>query len=385
MLLFAMGTSIIAFAQSKERQDFNAYRMCAVDTIQKHKVLLNQKKYSILHKAIYKIITSPDFFKLDSGMRSWFYVEMSRITLKLGKPAESIAFLGMAVGDGSLDCEDIQDKDFRILFKTPGYKVLLDSVRLKSRRHLATLRDYAKYSEIHRKDLPSFTYQSKENTDLIRLKEGWKLEEIAGKGSDVFRVLNLLHWASKVVLHDGSAGMQGPMNACNLLEQCANGKQGLNCRGKAIILSEACLSLGYPARYVTCLPLDKNDTDCHVVTCVWLDSLSKWVYLDSCHDLYLTDDKGTMLSIVEFREHLISGKPIVISNSANHNGEKSSAEFYFNYMAKNLIKLRCPLENSFGIDSRRERRFVELLPEGIPINENYINHSTPDTFWAKPH
>ena len=72
------------------------------------------------------------------------------------------------------------------------------------------------------------------------------------------------------------------------------------------------LAAGLDARYVTCLPEDENDNDCHVVNEVWLPELGKWAVIDTDMNHYVTDQNGVQLSLKEIREHLISGEELVL-------------------------------------------------------------------------
>jgi hypothetical protein len=213
------------------------------------------------------------------------------------------------------------------------------------------------------------------------------LESIAGKGDDTSRVLNLLRWVHTQVRHDGNLQAPQPWNALNLLELCKKEGRGINCRMMATILNEACLALGYKSRHITCLPLDKKDRDCHVITAVWLKDLQKWVYLDPTFNVYFTDSQGNLLSIPEVRARMIKGEPLVLSKDADHNGQKEDPAEYLDYMAKNLVRLQCPQQSSFGYESAKEHKaYVELDDVNLaPQNNsgvNYIHDSA--LFWARP-
>jgi hypothetical protein len=56
--------------------------------------------------------------------------------------------------------------------------------------------------------------------------------------------------------------------------------KGVNCRHLTIALNEMYLSMGILSRYVTCLPKDENDQDCHVINSVYSTQLQKWLWID---------------------------------------------------------------------------------------------------------
>jgi hypothetical protein len=294
----------------------------------------------------------------------------------------------MAVGSGFKNFSHLKsDADLDPIRKDPGFLVLSEMVRVHADDHLSILRQHADYASNRQTDSVVFTYQSKQDSDLSRFRETWRLESIAGNGDDASRVLNLLHWVHTQVRHDGNSQNPQPCDALNLLEVCQKEGRGINCRMMATILNEACLALGYKSRHITCLPLDKKDRDCHVITAVWLQDLQKWVYLDPTFNACFTDPQGNLLSIPEVRARMIKGEPLVLSKDADHNGQKEDPAEYLDYMAKNLVRLQCPQQSSFGYESAKEHKaYVELDDVNLaPQNNsgvNYIHDSA--LFWARP-
>ena len=96
--------------------------------------------------------------------------------------------------------------------------------------------------------------------------------------------------------------------------------------------------MGIKSRYVTCMPKDPNDNDCHVINSVYSQQLNKWIWIDLSFNAYVKDEKGNFLGIAEIRERLINNKPLVLNEDANHNNEtkQTKEEYLENYMAKNL-------------------------------------------------
>ena len=80
-----------------------------------------------------------------------------------------------------------------------------------------------------------------------------------------------------------------------------NKKQGINCRNKAQILNEMCLSLGIYSRKVWIMPYSKYDNDCHVVNEIWDTKFNKWIMLDITNNEYWVDEDGALLSVLEIR------------------------------------------------------------------------------------
>jgi hypothetical protein len=152
------------------------------------------------------------------------------------------------------------------------------------------------------------------------------------------------------------------------------------------------LPMGWKSHYVTCLPRDENDGDCHVINCVWVKRLQEWIRIDPTFAAYVKDENGNFLSIGEVRERLIDGRPLILNEDANWNNKnKQTKEAYLmNYMAKNLYWLQLPVNNIFNPESRYRNNvneYVSLLPMGYTrSNMDYLGIIThdPDYFWHSP-
>jgi hypothetical protein len=235
--------------------------------------------------------------------------------------------------------------------------------------HLSILKRAGKYNLSDNRPLPAFSYQASDNPNLVALRKGFNLDSIAGQGSDVLQILNLMHWIHDLVPHDGMNGNPEVKNALSMLEVCKKDKRGLNCRGLALVLNECYLSMGIKSRVVTCLPKDslKIDQDCHVINSVYSESLKKWLWIDPTFDAYVMNEKGEMLSIEEVRERLISDKTLILNPDANWNNQSTQTKenYLENYMAKNLYILQRTASSEYNMETNSEGKtynYIELLP-----------------------
>ena len=192
--------------------------------------------------------------------------------------------------------------------------------------------------------------------------------------------------------HDNQEIEPEHRNAIDLWEYTKNVAPAFNCRLHSILTFELMLAAGLEARYVTCLPEDEDDNDCHVVNEVWLPELGKWAMIDSDMDgHYICDVDAVPLSLKEIREHYISGEDMVIYDLLKDAPTK--ARFYSAYMAKNTYWFRCPETLSYyqeDCDENRKReagRHINLVPAGfesfIEDNDN-VSTSNANIFWAAP-
>lgn len=257
---------------------------------------------------------------------------------------------------------------------------------------LEILKEAAPYAPYTGTDTVRFAYAQPSDSLLALDREYFNLDSIAGTGDDISRIRNLLYWVHDLVRHDGSSGWPDcPFNLRALTEVCRAQNRGLNCRFMAMMLTEALLAEGIPARYVTCLPKAYDeDGDCHVITVAWSDSLGKWVWVDPTFAAYVTDENGLMLHPGEVRHRLREGLPLVLNDDANWNHtQPQTKEHYLDYyMAKNLYLMECNLIQQAepeGKSSHHQGRRCTLVPEGSDYPGTQILISDEDLFWQPPH
>jgi hypothetical protein len=254
--------------------------------------------------------------------------------------------------------------------------------------------------------LPNFTYQSSNDPNLAILRQTFKLDSIAGAGSEVSKILNLMHWIHNLIPHDGNHENPVVKNAMSMIAVCKKDNRGLNCRGLATVLNECYLSLGIKSRFVTCLPKDSLgiDVDCHVINLVFCNELKKWLWIDPTFDTYVMNEKGDLLGIEEVRERIINNLPLIISPDANWNHKVSETKAYYlnYYMAKNLYLLECPVNSEYNLETRttgKKITYVQLLPldyfkqspdtttdTNTNDNTTLVKYKTnnPSLFWQTP-
>jgi len=281
---------------------------------------------------------------------------------------------------------------------TASTKIIYQPARLD------ILKAAAAYDAKDQRFVPKFSYQSASDTNLQRIRRDLRLDSIAGNGSELSKIFNLMHWVHNLIKHDGNSNNPTLKNAIDLIKVCKQENRGVNCRMLATILNECYLSLGIRSRYITCMPKETQFDDCHVINMVFSRQLDKWVWIDPTFDAYVMDEKGQLLGILEVRERLIQGSPLILNADANWNrGSLQTKENYLEqYMAKNLYRLQTPLVSEYDTEtwkSGKQVSYVELLPldglEQLPQQRTQINTSTgviftyyktnnPAIFWAKP-
>lgn len=265
------------------------------------------------------------------------------------------------------------------LYERIGDKANAEAAQKKvaeyGKKYLTLLREYPHYDETEVNEQVVFTYQAACDLNLVKVRKEFDLDTVAGEGDEVSRILRLLDWAHKVVRYDGNSESPYPRNSLHLINVCREQNRGVNCRMMAIILNEAYLAMGFRSRFVTCLPLNADDPDCHVVNTVYAPSLGKWLYMDPSFGAYLTDENGNLLSILEVRARLLTGEPLVLNKEVNYNGQPTETDYYLRYISKNLALMTCSKSSEFDLESKPfdGSNYILLAPAGRQLDQRILD------------
>jgi hypothetical protein len=320
-----------------------------------------------------------------------------------GNKIKAITCLKKSIDKGFIDYRHVtQDKDLVSLHDDARFKSILRDLQ-KVGDYEYILKRGRQYNNTVKTDLPSFSYLPSSDSNLVTLRKNMHLDSIAGSGTDIFRMINLMHWVHASIRHDGNKPNPKVLNALSMTTECRKNNTTLNCRGLAIVLNECFLALGYKSRIVTCLPRDslKIDQDCHVVDAVYVDSLKNWVMLDPTFDAYFQDENGVLLGIEEIRSRLINDKLLILNPDINWNRQYISRDYYISYLTKNLYILESPVVSRYNMETRipgTEHAYISLVPidyfdqqpktksTDTETNTTWITYKINDSrfFWKAP-
>ncbi|MDR1091323.1 MAG: transglutaminase domain-containing protein [Prevotella sp.] len=249
------------------------------------------------------------------------------------------------------------------------------------------LKDASGYSNDLPKEEILFTYLEASDPNLVRIRQYFNLDSIAGKGDEISQIKNLMTWVHNRVRHDGSSTNPSSKNAIDIVKVCDAENRGVNCRMMATMLNECYLAMGFKSRFITCMPKEYI-FDCHVINAVYSKTLNKWLWMDPTFNAYVSDEKGNLLGIAEVRERLRADKPLVLNEDANWNNQnKQTKEYYLDsYMAKNLYWLTSPLHNGYNVETAGTTGgYLNLYPAGYtpdPVRNDYIT-TNDKLFWEE--
>lgn len=328
---------------------------------------------------------------------AYVYYDMACAQSRLNKRKAAVATLATCVEQGYIEqgygnySWMIEDPDLDNIRSEKGYAEIVEKAREQG-DFMWILRQAGPYDSSAPTDsLPRFRYADPNDRDLVRVREYFNLDSIAGSGDELSKIRNLMHWVHNAVRHDGGSYNPDSRNAIDLIEVCRKENRGINCRMMAQVLNECYLAMGFKSRFVTCMPR-KMVNDCHVINVVYSATLDKWVWVDPTFDAYVVDENGVMLSIQEVRERMRDGRPYFLNEDANWNNESPQTQKHYldTYMAKNLYYLVCSDRSEFDTETWCEGKhpiyYVALIPEGYDCDREYHFMTTNDEwFWASPY
>lgn len=204
------------------------------------------------------------------------------------------------------------------------------------------------------------------------------------------KALELASFVAKNVPHDNQKKKLTVKNAITLWNYSKEVTTGFNCRWHSIMLCELLLAAGIKSTFITCLPMDKNDGDCHVVNHVWLPETGKWAMIDSDMTEYVTDENGTPLSLPEMRSFIKSDREFTINPLPGFEnswyGSPEGKDYMKCYWAKNLYWFARHTTSGYDIESRQHFLdcYICLVPNGYHYERSRFSGKelTHDTlFW----
>lgn len=261
--------------------------------------------------------------------------------------------------------------------------------QIKQYDKLILLQQSGSYQSANSNTLPAFYYQAADHQNLKEVRQYFNLDSIAGNGDEVSKLINIMLFVTHNIKYDGSNWALCEFDAIDFYNYHKTTGKGINCRHKAMTLNEMYLAMGFKSRYVTCMPKDQTDPDCHVINCVYSETLKKWLWMDAAHGIYVMDEHNNLLSIEEVRARLKNNQPMKL----NKETERTKDWYLDYYMAKNLYWIQCTNKSQFNTESRyraadKDLQYISLTPAGWSEDNRYLKNNVithdPAYFWQSP-
>lgn len=236
--------------------------------------------------------------------------------------------------------------------------------------------------------------QAKKIREYFKENAGLDLDALAASSKSTWeKALELAVFVAKNIPHDNQKEPLDDRSAIPLWEYSRRVPTGFNCRWHSILLSELMLSIGIKNRFITCLPQDKKDGDCHVVNLVWLPELNKYAMIDSDMLEYVVDKDGVPMSLTQMREAVIAGEKLNIQVLPGFENSwvarESGLKYMQAYWTKNLYWFSAHTSLAFNLEGANPPQgdsYVALIPPGYDCSHSYragLETSNARAFWGE--
>lgn len=266
----------------------------------------------------------------------------------------------------------------RFVFRQQAIEYLNDK---QHEQYVGLLRTASPYAA----DTAAFRFAYIPDTARSReIRNYFRLDTLLDNTADTWtNTVSLATFVAGNIPHANQTVQPERRNAIALWEYHLYTEPAFNCRLHAIMLHELLLASGITNRFVTCLPADPEDRDCHVVNTVWLPEIQKWAMIDSDGCSFVTDPEGTPLSLGEMRDRTVKGLPMEV----HHLERGTPYDNYLTYWAKNLYWFICWEETGYDKEPADEGYDIALVPPDMTpfkISATTIVTTDDARFWAAP-
>lgn len=218
----------------------------------------------------------------------------------------------------------------------------------------------------------TFHYARPTDENLTKLRDRYHLETVAGKGTEIDQIINLMNWVYGLAEHANEPAIPTDRNAFAFIRMAQVEKKQINCYMKTVILNEVYLSMGFYSRHTHLLPHSHEERESHFVTSVYSRTLDKWILMDPDFGVYVTDEEGNILGVEEIRRRLISGEPLKVQQPGRSSLERAWGDIrnwiegadYLWFLSEFIFKMRSPKYSRFAQGAEAIREYYELIPDG---------------------
>lgn len=245
----------------------------------------------------------------------------------------------------------------------------------------------------------SFLYADTGDTNLQKLRARYRLDERAGKGSELEQIVRLMTWVHRLDSQEQPVMNPGFTHPGLELEK----KKKVEGYLKSVFLNGVYLAMGFASRHTHLLPLRDEYQKSHYVTSVYSRDLDRWLMMDPDFGVYVTDEQGVILGVAQIRRRLMGNQALKVVRPGKGWLKKMVMRVveylegvdYLWFLSDFIYKIRCPKLSCYAHDCQASRTFFELLPSGYRenplIRADFSRHGKrvfylddEDLFWQEP-
>lgn len=153
--------------------------------------------------------------------------------------------------------------------------------------------------------------------------------------SDKENVLAIMNYLTAHTYYCGATRNTLPDDGAEILENAFDLPfyKALNCRSKAIALTDILNSYGIKALPICAVSDDKG---CHFLVNVWLKEENRFISFDPSFNCFFTDETGRELSVYELRDRIIENETVTI-NGYSFLGTDDFKDYYYSAFICDLM------------------------------------------------
>ncbi len=222
----------------------------------------------------------------------------------------------------------------------------------------------------------SFSYADGTERGLQLLRQKYALDEVAGDGPEVERLIRLMSWVYRLSGHVKLEENSAECNALHFIRQVREEDRQIDGFKKNVVLNELYLSMGYASRQTHLLSQRDETGPGHYVTSVYSRQLRRWLLMDPDFGVYLTDEGGLPLGVTGIRRAMVADQPLKavhvgrswLGKGLLHLTQYLEGSDYIWFLAEYIFMVRCPQCSRFNQDALPNRVYFELRPDSMPEN-----------------
>jgi hypothetical protein len=219
-------------------------------------------------------------------------------------------------------------------------------------------------------DLQFYYSDTLGNLYLKELRQNYRLDTLTSNLPDeIEKIKTILHWSSSQWEHNGS-NSPSKSDALTILKEAKFGKR-FRCVEYGILASASLNSIGFRARVLALKTRDVGKVKFgagHVVTEVYSQENSKWIFIDPQMDIMPTL-KGIPLNAVEFQNAILNERQNIELINAKGKVEQKVAEGYINWIAKYLYFFDVAFDQRIDYSVAKKdfegKKRIMLVPIGV--------------------
>lgn len=208
------------------------------------------------------------------------------------------------------------------------------------------------------------------------LRQKYALDTVAQGSTDFERAVSLMQWLTDNTWYNGAQYHLLRDNPLEILDFAFQKpfEYAINCRFKAIALSDLLQAIGIPAYPIAMLDVNKNGN--HLAVHVYLKEKKQWILFDPSFNTYFTDENGRFFNAITLRECFLSGNRPVICGYTFNKTQKCRDVYEQVFIKSCLTNLTTWHDNS--MNGRTQRKFAQhkmfdcRLPEAGDFSEVYL-------------